>query len=548
MKKLIKQTRWLMLFSMIILMSITQIEAGTLIKTTTPWIPNSSDTTVTNSDGSVTMTRPDISGYRFLFIRLSQTGRNGALSRDLEVGEKITIKIRAKSSSTKSYIYSKFLDFPLTHFDKVDEYQDFTFKTTVKSNISSYAWLGLFTIKTGDTVTVQSVEIVEEGSIALENIGAQAVTSTDASKGTKYASPNGNGSGESLDDPADIEKAFSTLVAGDVLFLKGGVYDVSNKFLAIRAKGTSSNPIIVESYPGEKAILDGKDKIYIENGERVGDIVGMQLKTDAEYVQIRKIAITHSGGEGVVVYGSHNIIEGNEIYNNKIAGIRLNSIKFDGSSWNSGYNIIQNNVIHDNSDVGLTHGSYRDGGNADGISISRGSYNKVLHNTVYNNSDDGIDTWHSNDTEVAYNIVYGHGIGSGDGGGIKLGGDMTKSTLTGMRAYAHHNISYGNRSMGFNLNAGRGVRIENNTAYNNGQYGFVLGSYEKLGNYTPSLKNNISFENNKGDLDINHEKGQENNSWQMDDSIEFISTDSQSNGFLRPVIDSDMGAISYSNI
>jgi len=161
MKKQIKQIKWRILFSVMILMNITQIYAGTLINTTTPWIANTNGTIVSNSDGSVTMTRPNEAGYKFLFVRLSQTGRGAALKRDLIAGEKITVKIRAKSSSTKSWIMSKFLDFPLAHFTKANEYQDFSFETTVKSNISSYAWLGLFTNKAGDTVTVKSIEILD---------------------------------------------------------------------------------------------------------------------------------------------------------------------------------------------------------------------------------------------------------------------------------------------------------------------------------------------------------------------------------------------------
>ena len=132
-----------------------------LVISTNPWIANASGTTVINSDGSITMTRPDVSGYKFLFLRLSQTGRNGALSRDLIAGETITVKIRAKSSSTRSFISSNYLDFKATRFTKVNDYQDFTFTTKVKSNISKHAWLGLFTTKAGDTVTVKSVEILE---------------------------------------------------------------------------------------------------------------------------------------------------------------------------------------------------------------------------------------------------------------------------------------------------------------------------------------------------------------------------------------------------
>jgi len=370
-------------------------------------------------------------------------------------------------------------------------------------------------------------------------IGARKVKSTPLSEGTTFTSPSGNGSSCTKASPCALDYALKHVEQGDVLFLRGGTYNVSNSILSLRKNsGTADNPIIVESYPGETAILDGKNKSKITKGMYAGDPVGFRINNGANYIKIRKIHFTHFGKQALVITSSHNIVEGCEFYNNKYVALQLTSTSFNSntSKWSSGYNLIQDNIIHDNSDAGLTGGSYKNGGNADGISVSAGNKNKILYNLVYHNSDDGIDTWRSNDTEVAYNVVHSQGIADGNGGGIKLGGNLNRSVKNGMRAYAHHNLSYNNRAHGFNLNAGRDVKIEFNTSYNNKKYG-----YANLVDGDVILRNNISNHDKQA---VHNEHGiQENNSWQLDEKVTFLSTDPHSNKFLKLSDDSTLNEI-----
>ena len=129
-----------------------------LINTDTPLHTTSRATM--DSNGNLT-TITSIANNAYAYIRLSKTGYKGALTRDLVAGEEITIKIKAKSSSTASYIRSSYLDFPKTYFTQTNTYQEFEFKTTVKSNVSNKAWLGLFMGDIGETLTVESIKVIE---------------------------------------------------------------------------------------------------------------------------------------------------------------------------------------------------------------------------------------------------------------------------------------------------------------------------------------------------------------------------------------------------
>ena len=67
-----------------------------------------------------------------------------------------------------------------------------------------------------------------------------------------YASPNGTGSGLSPVDPCSLTTAKNNAVAGDCVFLRGGVYPISVS-LNFSNTGLANAPVIFESYPGELA-------------------------------------------------------------------------------------------------------------------------------------------------------------------------------------------------------------------------------------------------------------------------------------------------------
>ncbi len=358
--------------------------------------------------------------------------------------------------------------------------------------------------------------------------GARVVPATPLEKGTVFASPNGSGEQCSQDHPCAITQAIRRLKPGDVLFLKGGIYHIRSALTPPSSvSGTSEKPIIIESYPGELAVLDGGVR-------HVADITPENKHTQLKlrhnnYIHIRKLEVRHMPAEGIAVFfGSHNVVEGCNVHHNIGTGIAVN-----GGEWHEdrpnytipykyGYNEIRNNISHHNSDVETSV----QGDNADGIWIGSGKYNKVIHNTLFANSDDGIDTWRSNHTYVAYNFSYDNGRGPrGNGNGIKAGGNRNPKAGNGIGTKVRYNISFKNRRNGFNYNSGRNVEFIGNVAYKNGRRGFVVGG-------DTMLRSNIALENGLSSVYPLGLGDQRDNSWQAIGEPTFMSTDPNSENFL----------------
>lgn len=377
-----------------------------------------------------------------------------------------------------------------------------------------------------------TVETAKSFNIVVKEFGARSVESTPLGNGTLFASPNGNGEACSARTPCHIQTAVDKLKAGDVLFLKGGDYALPSG-INITASGTKDNPITIESYPGELAILDGlmvepEDIIATPN---VQPRPGLWVHTGNNYVSIRKLVVKNMRDAGIKLDSHHNTVEGCVVHGNHYNGIHItDGEKQYNAPYVNGFNTIRDNIVYDNSDAGLPSGlvagaSYNNGNNSDGISVSSSRNNVITYNTIYDNSDDGIDTWRSNYSYVAYNFSYDNGKGDGNGNGIKTGSDV--DTVTGLVAKVEHNVSYNNKSRGFNYNSGLGAIYRYNTAYDNGTVGFKTGD-------DTVVEYNISSSSN-GDSQTETKAGHVMNSWQEDQQVFFMSTDQDSAEFLKPI-------------
>lgn len=307
-------------------------------------------------------------------------------------------------------------------------------------------------------------------SVAYNSTGVRRVEPTAIGFATKFASPTGNGIG-TVDDPYNIVTAFDSLVAGDVLFLRGGVYDIPTNGLRISSKaGTEANPIIVESYPREIAILDGKNRT--PNDVLTGRYptgYGLRMTGGTDYVYIRKLIVKGMSAFGIFIGGKYNKIQGCTVHGNFLSGIQVvDNTNFYITPYVNGWNTIEDCTIFDNSDAGIVKAGYEDGDNADGITVSNGTGNIVQHNLIYRNSDDGIDAWRSNNSTVVYNVVLmnGEGLG-GNGNGIKLGGNTDPASTNGIGRICHHNISAFNNGTGFDQNSGKSIVVHDNVSIAN---------------------------------------------------------------------------------
>lgn len=370
-------------------------------------------------------------------------------------------------------------------------------------------------------------------------IGAREVVDIAKSEGKFFISPDGNGTECSKSMPCgfeslDLFKGFlkNRIEPGDVIFFRKGTYHYSRDGVTrvYLTGGSKAKPVIYQSYPGEVAVFDGSQISLVSNKE---DWREGRLELRDNHIILRKVEVQNMPQHGVTIYGNHNIVEGCKIHDNHLSGVAIANL-VDGYSVKDtagSYNIVRDNIIYANSDVGLNHGNYGNGDNADGISIMSGVSNRISHNFVYGNSDDGIDSWKSMNTLVEFNRVHGNGKGAkGNGNGIKLGGDTKESPL-GANAIAQFNICSFNKHIGININAGKNVIMAYNTVYASEDYGFTVEE-------DTIIKNNISFKNKTGDVGWAEAKEQKDNSWQLGITFtesDFVSLDYTSREFLQPV-------------
>ncbi|AWV90187.1 hypothetical protein DN745_12925 [Bradymonas sediminis] len=333
-------------------------------------------------------------------------------------------------------------------------------------------------------------------------------------QGTIFAAPDGSGEDCTVANPCDLWEAVDQAQAGDVVFMRGGVYTMDRR-LSFRGRGTSPAPTIFESYPGEVAILDG-------TGQSIDDSSYIRVLGDP--VVLRLFEVRNAARAGISVRTSNNVLEGLRVYDNKLSGIHIHE---SYSVPSSNYNLIADCEVFGNSGAGIGGAEHNYGGNSDGISISSGIGNRVENCLVYENSDDGIDTWRSQDGYVGYSISYGNGIENGNGVGIKSGGASPSARTT-----VEHCLSYNNKATGFDHNSGVDVQFNHNTSWNN-RRGYWAADHT-------SLRNNIAYEM---DRPANDSGIQSNNSWQRSGTPTPLSTDPNSPDFLVPAAGfEDIGA------
>lgn len=96
-------------------------------------------------------------------------------------------------------------------------------------------------------VTILTVAMLEWG---MAEFGATPATEY-------YLSPNGSDNNNgTLDSPwQTLAYALSKLSPGDTLYLRGGIYYENE--IASSLQGAAAAPIIIQSYPGERAVVDG---------------------------------------------------------------------------------------------------------------------------------------------------------------------------------------------------------------------------------------------------------------------------------------------------
>jgi len=310
-----------------------------------------------------------------------------------------------------------------------------------------------------------------------------------------------------------IGKAASVLKAGDMVYVKEGIYE---ERVIPENSGKEGAYISYIAYPGDEVIIDGKSitlspewgGLFEIDGKNYIHIVGFKIRNAGPY----------ENDAGILAYNSsHIIIENNSIYNTTSSAIGI---------WECNEVIISNNEVElacndgeqecitvattSNFEVKNNHVHHGGAGTlgGEGIDVKDGSSNgRVYGNIVHDLNRLGIyvDAWdkHTYNIEVFQNVVYnctsGFAVASERGG-----------FLENVRIY--NNIAYHNEWAGMEIggwDAGykhpmRNITIiNNNFCKNENEEEWGVGIYHE-NPYAEDLiiRNNICSGNSGSQIEI----------------------------------------------
>ena len=326
-----------------------------------------------------------------------------------------------------------------------------------------------------------------ESYINVKALPGQPLTSAAAqplaASAVYYVAPTGSDSNAgTLTAPfATVTKGLSVAQTGDTIYVRAGTYST----VEINKSG-----ITLSGYPNEIVKIIGRLICYQQNNDTVEnfDVSGAPAGNYNGAVEID--GCNNSTFQNIVSHD--NVLQwvsGFEI-NNSTGDHILNNISYNSDSGidvNHSTNIeIAGNLVYNNTIAT---------GNSDGISVDDAASSGInIHNNIsHDNADDCIDTWTSSNNIIANNTVY-HCGGTGDGNGIKVGGDGA-----GGNNIVSGNLSYNNHACGFTSN-GSADTFTSNISHDNGTCGFE--DFRDNGNVQISVYTNNEAWNNPINFNI----------------------------------------------
>lgn len=320
-----------------------------------------------------------------------------------------------------------------------------------------------------------SVQPSAEPALADRSQTSVVPSSIPAFEKTFYVAPDGDdNSPGTLERPwRTIQKAADTLLAGDTVYLRQGVYAEP-----VRPKnsGAPGNEIAYLAFPDERVILDGQDVRLPD------DLSGLFEIANRSYIRVRGIHLINSGpfadnGAILIIASDHITVENNTTFNTASSGIGV---------WESRDIVIAGNIV-ERAGVGGGQECITVAGSQgfevrdnlvidcqkEGIDAKDGSSNGVIdHNIVNHPRAVGIyvDAWDkpTHEITVSRNVVFNSAESSGFAVASEMGGLLSNIRLENNLAY--HNHTYGieisvccsaNHPM-------KEILIINNTLYRNG--------------------------------------------------------------------------------
>lgn len=334
-------------------------------------------------------------------------------------------------------------------------------------------------------------------SITIIPAPAPSPTPTPVVTANYYIAPNGNDSNSgTITAPfATLNKAWSVIKAGDLVYMRGGTYAITVQQNLANKSGTAGNTIKVWNYPGEKPILDFS-AVISPTQKRCINI------SSGSYIHFKGIRVTNLKQQvGGDVHAGFYLDSGSlGSSNNIIENCEADHIGGYGFTVGSGNNnnLFLNCDAHHNADP-YTFPAY-DGSNGFGVT---GAGNTSTGNIfrgcrAWLNSDDGFDMFGSEGVTTFDNCwsfwngyldeTLSPNLG-GNGVGFKLGPTSIDSP-TLVKKTLKNCLSFENKFRGFDENGAKhAFAFYNNVSYKDGEGGYCF-AYPGA---THILKNNIAY-------------------------------------------------------